>query len=277
VKARNKLLTLGLASLLAVGSLSGVGSQPAQAAVKTNPVLLKINDYYVLYTAPKAPYVDKQSRIMIPLRSISELLGAEVSYDAKSKKAKIGMGGKTVEFTLGSKTVIVDGSATEMDTTPVLEKNAIFIPVSVLAKHLGIKSSVDPQTKIYAMTGDNLMQTDMIKYTLEDAETGAMIAPPGTIASNNAFAPISYTFDAAKESFTIKAKNITGADIPKGDADVAAYLLTDSAAQFPNPKRERPAVKKDGTITESIQNGAIGEDVNYLLVKGRLLDRSDSQ
>nr|WP_281067922.1 copper amine oxidase N-terminal domain-containing protein [Cohnella thailandensis] len=239
--------------------------------------MLKINDYYVLYTAPKAPYVDKQSRIMIPLRSISELLGAKVSYDAKSKKAKIGMGGKTVEFSLGSKTVIVDGSATEMDTTPVLEKNTIFIPVSVLAKHLGIKSSVDPQTKIYSMTGDNLMQTNMIKYTLEDAETGSMIAPPGTIASNNAFAPISYTFDAVKESFTIKAKNITGADIPEGDADAAAYLITEAGAQFLNPKRERPAVKKDGTITVTIKNEAVGNDVNYLLAKGRLLDRSGSQ
>ncbi|SFB03151.1 hypothetical protein SAMN05216312_10374 [Cohnella sp. OV330] len=156
---------------------------------------------------------------------------------------------------------------------PVLDNNSIFIPVSVLSKHSGIKSNIDPQTNIYSMTGDNLMKMDMIKYTLEDAETGAMIAPPGKIASNKAFAPVSYTYDDKKESFTVKAKNITGADVPKGEADVAAYLITDAGVQFLNPKRERPAVKKDGIVTESIQNGAIGEDVNYLLVKGRSLDR----
>nr|WP_256454734.1 copper amine oxidase N-terminal domain-containing protein [Cohnella sp. GbtcB17] len=273
VKKKTKLLTLGLAALLAVGSAAGIQSKPAQAAAKTYPALLKINDYYVLYTSPKAPYVDKQSRIMIPLRSISELVGAKVGYEAKAKKATIVLNGKTVQFTIGSKTVTVDGSSAQMDTVPVLDKGSIFIPVSVLSKHLGIKSSIDPKTKIYSMTGDNLMQTDMIKYALEDTETGAMVTPPGKIASNNAFAPVSYTYDDKKDSFTIKAKNITGTDVPKGEADVAAYLVTDAGVQFLNPKRERPAVKKDGIVTESIQNGAIGEDVNYLLVKGRLLDR----
>lgn len=273
MKKKMKLVTLGLTALLAVGSAAGIESKSAQAAAKTYPALLKINDYYVLYTSPKAPYVDKQSRIMIPLRSISELIGAKVSYDNKSKIATIGLNGKTVQFTIGSKKLTVDGSSVQMDTVPVLDNNSIFIPVSVLSKHLGIKSSIDPKTKIYSMTGDNLMQTDIIKYTLEDTETGAMITPPGKIASNNAFAPVSYTYDDKKDSFTIKAKNITGADVPAGEADVAAYILIDAGVQFLKPKRERPAVKKDGIVTESIQNGAIGEDVNYLLVKGRLLDR----
>ncbi|CAI6087681.1 stalk domain-containing protein [Cohnella sp. JJ-181] len=273
MKKKMKLATLGLAALLAVGSSAGIVSQSAEAAAKTYPALLKVNDYYVLYTSPKAPYIDKQSRIIIPLRSISELLGAKVSYDAKSKTATISLNGKTIQFTIGSKTVIVDGSSAQMDTVPVVDKNSLFIPVSVLSKHLGIKSNIDSQTKIYSMTGDNLMKTDIIKYALEDAETGAMIAPPGKIASNNAFAPVSYTYDDKKDSFTIKAKNITGADVPAGEADVAAYILTDSGVQFLNQKRDRPAVKKDGIVTESIQNGAIGEDVNYLLVKGRLLDR----
>ncbi|WP_310830353.1 copper amine oxidase N-terminal domain-containing protein [Paenibacillus pedocola] len=273
MKMKSRFVMLGLAALLAVGSSAGIDSKPAQAASKTYPALLKINDYYVLYTSPKAPYVDKQSRIMIPLRSISELIGAKVSYDTKSKTATIVLNGKTIQFTIGSKTVTVDGSPVQMDTVPVLDKNSIFIPVSVLSKYLGIKSSTDPQTKIYSMTGDNLMQTDMIKYTLEDTETGAKIVPPGKIVSNKAFAPVSYTYDDKKDSFTVKAKNITGADVPKGEADVAAYMLTDAGVQFLNPKRERPAVKKDGIVTESIQNGAIGEEVNYLLVKGRLLDR----
>ncbi|CAI6083250.1 copper amine oxidase N-terminal domain-containing protein [Cohnella sp. JJ-181] len=273
VKKKMKMATLGLAAVLTVGSFAGAGSKPAQAAAKSYPVLLKINDYYVLYTAPKAPYIDKQSRIMIPLRAISELVGAKVSYEADSKTAKIGLNGKTVGFTIGTQTVTVDGSPAKMDTKPVLDQGSIFIPVSVLAKYLGIDSSLDPQTQIYSMKGDNLMQTDRIKMGLEDSEGGAMIAPPGKIVSNNAFAPVSYTYDAAKDSFTVKARNITGADIPKGEADVAAYLLLEDGVAFPNPKRERPAVKKDGFLTETVQNGAIGEEVEYVLVKGRMLDR----
>ncbi|WP_025688865.1 hypothetical protein [Paenibacillus zanthoxyli] len=126
---------------------------------------------------------------------------------------------------------------------------------------------------MYTLTGEKLMQTDMIKYTLEDFERGARTTPPGKIIDNNAFMPISYTYDSANDSFVIKSKNVTGKDIPKGAEDVAAYLLTDDSVQFPKRDRERPAVKKDGMIEERVLNRRL-KKVNYLLVKGRLLDRS---
>ncbi|WP_271755012.1 copper amine oxidase N-terminal domain-containing protein [Cohnella sp. JJ-181] len=56
-------------------------------------------------------------------RSDWPLLGAKVSYDAKSKTATISLNGKPVQFTIGSKTVIVDGSTAQMDTVPVLEQD----------------------------------------------------------------------------------------------------------------------------------------------------------
>jgi len=282
MKLKKKLLTIMLASLITfVIFAAGTNLGVAQAASKTYPALLKINDYYVLYTTPKPPYVDSQDRIMIPLRSISELFGAKVTYDTKNKTATISMDDKTVNFTIGSKTVMVNGTANQMDTIPVLDKNSMFIPISVLVHHLGIQSTWDQLNRLYRLTGDNLMQTDIIKYTLEDMEGGAMAAPPGKIISNDAFMPVSYTYDPTKSSFTIKSKNITGNDIPKGAEDVTPYILTDNGVQFPNHNRVRPAVKKDGIIEMSVQSGSLNLDgsmksVEYLLVKGRLLDRSSS-
>jgi hypothetical protein len=142
------------------------------------------------------------------------------------------------------------------------------------------QSSWDQANHLYTLTGDNLMQTDIIKYALEDLEGGAKIAPPGKIISNDAFRLVSYTYDTTKGNFTVNAKNITGTDIPEGAEDVAPYILTDGV-QFLNPNRERPAVEKDGVLEVSIksvglnQNGSLNS-VEYLLVKGRMLDRSAS-
>lgn len=83
-QTKKLLVVLLLAAGMSLALLIGGSAGKVQAAAKEYPVLLKINDYYVVYTAPKAPYVDSQGRMMIPLRSISELLGAKVSYDAKS-------------------------------------------------------------------------------------------------------------------------------------------------------------------------------------------------
>ncbi|MGN7761661.1 copper amine oxidase N-terminal domain-containing protein [Paenibacillus sp. 22594] len=124
---------------------------------------MKINNYYVLQTAPQAPYTDAQSRIMIPLRSVSELLGAKVGYDANAKTATISMDSTSVIFTIGSRDLTVNGNAQAMDTTPVLKQNSMIIPVSVLAKHLGIESSYYQVNKLYSLIGE-----DVATYILTD-------------------------------------------------------------------------------------------------------------
>ena len=74
------------------------GTRRSASAASSNTikarVILKINQYYILYTSPDVPYIDKQNRFMIPLRAISELLGANVGYDASTKKGDGLMGRK---------------------------------------------------------------------------------------------------------------------------------------------------------------------------------------
>lgn len=55
-------------------SLPYTGKMSAQSIAPSSP-FLKINNYYVLFTAPKAPYIDQNNRYMVPLRSINDLLG----------------------------------------------------------------------------------------------------------------------------------------------------------------------------------------------------------
>ncbi|MEB3101470.1 hypothetical protein [Ferviditalea candida] len=69
MKAKKILISL---CLTALGLFTQVPIQEvAHASTNETPVLLKVNDFYVLYTTPKAPYIDSNNRLMIPLRSIS--------------------------------------------------------------------------------------------------------------------------------------------------------------------------------------------------------------
>ncbi|MEX1029837.1 MAG: copper amine oxidase N-terminal domain-containing protein [Paenibacillaceae bacterium] len=264
-------LSLCLLSSLILGSTQV--TKTVDASVTTTPVLLKVNDYYVLYTTPKAPYLDTQNRIMIPLRSISELLGAKVGYDAKTKIATIKIEGKTVTYQIGSKAVTVNEENSELDTRPVIYKNSMFIPLSSLIKNLNIESKWDQTNKLYSLSGEGLMQTDMIKNweELDHFE--------GPVQNNNAFMPLSYVYNITQNTVKIKSKNISGTKILKGAEDVHPYFIFENSAQFDKADRERPFVEKDGIVeyTWTLNPGIIDgkkETLQYILVKGRTLDKN---
>lgn len=84
VLIKRKLIMLCLlittCSSIPVANAASTSSAPVKS-----PLLLKINQFYVAYTAPHAPYVDNKNRLMVPLRSISDFLAADVNYDAKTK------------------------------------------------------------------------------------------------------------------------------------------------------------------------------------------------
>ncbi|MDY8094350.1 stalk domain-containing protein [Paenibacillus polymyxa] len=119
MKLCKSIVLFSLMSLL-LFSLN-MGNVDAKATVIKAPVILKINQYYILYTSPDAPYIDGQQRFMIPLRAVSELLGATVNYDAPKKTATISWDHKNIEVTINSNNVTYNGKNTKIDTVPVFK------------------------------------------------------------------------------------------------------------------------------------------------------------
>ncbi|WP_411898473.1 copper amine oxidase N-terminal domain-containing protein [Paenibacillus spiritus] len=104
----------------------------------------------MVYTSPVAPYVDQENRLMVPLRSLSNLLSSDVSYNSGSKTAVItrknyGEEAKvkfyTIKMKIGSKKAEINGASSEMDTAPALYKGSMFVPLSVITSsfHIGTK------------------------------------------------------------------------------------------------------------------------------------------
>lgn len=107
-------------------------ASPADAATPQ----LKIDEVVVKTDA--APEV-KNNRTMVPLRVISENLGAQVQW--KDSQITLSTNQSTVILTLNSQTVIQNGQAKQLDTTPYLKNNRTYVPIRFIAETFG--SQVD--------------------------------------------------------------------------------------------------------------------------------------
>lgn len=131
----------------------------------SRPVLLQVNDYFILYTYPKAPYLDQKGRLLIPLKSVQDILGGKVVYDPKAKAATVEMLGRKVTATIGSKQITVNDNIETMDTVPVLIQNAMFLPVSVLLKDTEAQMEWDAQQSILKLKHESFNQGKILTYS----------------------------------------------------------------------------------------------------------------
>jgi hypothetical protein len=86
-------------------------------------------------------YLVPPGRVLIPLRSFSESLGAQVDYEASSR-TPIVIGGETIIRTpLDSMTAYVNGSRYKLDASAaLLTPGTSFVPLRFIAENLGVRS-----------------------------------------------------------------------------------------------------------------------------------------
>ncbi len=84
------------------------------------------------------PFIDANSRTMVPLRAVGEALGLTVSWDPQAREASFTDGAKTIFFPIDSKTARTsDGGTVEMDTAAVIVDSRTYAPVRFLAEYFG--------------------------------------------------------------------------------------------------------------------------------------------
>ncbi|MFD0714309.1 stalk domain-containing protein [Paenibacillus sp. GCM10027626] len=82
----------------------------------------------------------KNGTTFLPMRDIAGVLGANLKWDNKSQTATIIAGDKTVAFTIGAKTMKVNGQSVPLETPAYLEKTgknaATYLPLAALSRGL---------------------------------------------------------------------------------------------------------------------------------------------
>lgn len=105
---------------------------------------MQVNDGRVPLDA--APLI-RDDRTFVPLRALAQAFGAEVHYDAKTRKITVRQADKRLEMTVGSKSYRADGVTGAMDVAPFIVKEAgrTMVPVRFASQALGYR--VDVETK----------------------------------------------------------------------------------------------------------------------------------
>ncbi len=93
------------------------------------------------------PFIDKNNRLIVPLRSIAEALGAEVGWDAGTRKVTIKNSTNSIIFKINSKYATVNGITRIMDTSPVIKYNRTMVPARYVAEYLGAFVDWNPESR----------------------------------------------------------------------------------------------------------------------------------
>lgn len=82
------------------------------------------------------PYI-KEDRTMVPLRFLTESLGATVGYNDQTRGITVTLNDTVMELTVGEKTYLLNGEVYEMDCAAEIMENRTFVPVRFVSEALG--------------------------------------------------------------------------------------------------------------------------------------------
>lgn len=110
-----------------------------------------VNDHIVY--SDVYPYI-KNSRTYVPIRFIAEELGYDVNWDGANKKVTMTNEGTTVELTIGSNKMMVNGKAVLLDAPAEIRDDRTFVPLRAIAEAFGEKVDYSSDYKAVYI-GDN--------------------------------------------------------------------------------------------------------------------------
>lgn len=203
----------------------------ASTKASASSIFLNIEGYYLLYSAPLAPYIDDNNRMMVPLRSFSKLFGAKATYEAASKTATIIKGDYFLKLTINSKTIEVNNQKYELDTVPVLKNNSFFLPLKSVADAFQIRTSVLDMGygtgKTITIEDDRFLEQGVLK------EINEMRSNDEEQYKNYGVFPKSITFNKNNQQveIRIKSRNILGEEIYFEDVKSGVWVVSNNEIQ----------------------------------------------
>ncbi|MBQ8942197.1 MAG: copper amine oxidase N-terminal domain-containing protein [Firmicutes bacterium] len=99
-----------------------------------------------------APQITPEGRTIVPLRVISENLGAEVSWDGETKTVTAEKSGVSLSLVIGENSLDLNGGKLELDSPAQIINGRTMVPLRVISESFGCKVDWDGETKTVFVT-----------------------------------------------------------------------------------------------------------------------------
>ncbi len=104
------------------------------------------------FVSTDVPSIIKNSRTLVPIRFVTEAIGAQVIWDPNDRKVTITLSGNNVELYIGKNTAYVNGKANQIDANnskvvPIILHNRTYVPIRFIMEAFGAKVGWNPNTR----------------------------------------------------------------------------------------------------------------------------------
>ncbi|ADZ85429.1 copper amine oxidase N-terminal domain-containing protein [Cellulosilyticum lentocellum] len=127
-------------------------------------IRVRVNGTQVYFPDGK-PYVDSNSRVLVPVRFVSEQLGAKVEWDAAAKRVTIIDGDKVAILNINSKQIMVNGQVKELDTAAIVKGTRTYVPIRFVSEALGATVKYDNKVRIVYIDNGKAPLPEVKVYT----------------------------------------------------------------------------------------------------------------
>ena len=139
-----KIVSFVIAGTMAIGSITGlISTASALKYDATQRALEIVLDGNKIPFQEVRPMMDANNRTLVPLRVVSENLGATVKWDGKSKKAMIQKGDARIEMKVNDSTAYINGEATTFDSQMLMIGSSTFVPLRFVSEAFGTEVEFD--------------------------------------------------------------------------------------------------------------------------------------
>ncbi len=124
-------------AITTLNSTVGVAEMPLRVVVNGDKV-----------SFPDAqPFIDANGRTQVPVRFVSEALGAKVDWKGDTQKVTVALNSRNVVLTIGLKKYEINNKSYQMDTVALLQESRTFVPIRFVSEALGASVVWDQATK----------------------------------------------------------------------------------------------------------------------------------
>lgn len=208
-----------LAVMLLVSTICVTGASAADSSTPS----VRVNDLLVNFP-DKQPFIDSNNRTLIPVRFVTEALGASVSWSDNTNTATITLDGTTVKVQIGNKvlTVLKNGSTSTvtMDTQAVISSDRTCVPIRFVAEAFGAYVGFSNYYNTVEVCKEKLTKSE-----IERLRAYGYVLYPGQRYNKNADGTLYVRQDADKLFYPNKAASASFLDSNYGYDNAREFLL----------------------------------------------------